>query len=58
MKFYELETDPSPRYTGNLKHTFTDTTEVGEFATWRFEIDPWVWRGGLGIRFRWVPLSD
>jgi hypothetical protein len=43
------------KYTGNLHHTFTDTNELGESATWFYDIDPWLWRGGVGIRFRWVP---
>jgi hypothetical protein len=43
------------RFTGNLNHTLTDTNERGETATWRFELDPWAWRAGVGARFRWVP---
>jgi hypothetical protein len=43
------------KYTGNLHHTFSDSNELGESATWFYDIDPWLWRAGLGIRFRWVP---
>jgi hypothetical protein len=43
------------KYTGNLHHTFTDSNELGESAIWFYDIDPWLWRAGLGIRFRWVP---
>jgi hypothetical protein len=43
------------RYASDLGYTFTDTNERGEFATWTYDIDPWLWRAGLGIRFRWVP---
>jgi hypothetical protein len=42
------------RFTGNLRHTLTDTNERGETATWRFELDPWAWRAGVGARFRWL----
>ena len=43
------------RYASDLDYTFTDSNELGESATWSYEIDPWLWRAGLGIRFRWVP---
>jgi hypothetical protein len=43
------------RFTGNLRHTLTDTNEFGETATWRFAIEPWAWRAGVGARFRWLP---
>jgi hypothetical protein len=43
------------RYTGNLNHTLSDTNDFGESAKWSYDIDPWLWRAGLGIRFRWVP---
>jgi hypothetical protein len=43
------------RFTGNLKHTLRDSNEFGEWATWRFELDPWAWRAGVGARFRWSP---
>lgn len=40
---------------GNLDFSFTETNEFGETATWTAELDPWTWRGGVGLRFRWVP---
>jgi hypothetical protein len=43
------------RLLGDLDHTLTDTNEFGENATWDFEFDPWVWRAGAGLRFRWLP---
>ncbi len=33
------------------------TTAMGN-ATWTFQPDRWVWRGGVGIRFRWLPERD
>jgi hypothetical protein len=42
------------RFTGNLRHTLTDTNEFGESATWRFELEPWAWRAGVGARLRWL----
>jgi hypothetical protein len=43
------------RYTGNLNHTFYQANQYGEAAVWRFELDPWSWRAGVGVRFRWLP---
>ncbi len=43
------------RFTGNLRHTLTDTNEFGESATWRYELNPVAWRAGVGVRFRWAP---
>jgi hypothetical protein len=43
------------RFTGNLRHTLSDTNEFGESATWQFELEPWTWRAGVGVRFRWLP---
>jgi len=40
---------------GNLDFSFTETNEYDETATWTAELDPWTWRGGVGLRFRWVP---
>ena len=46
------------RILGNLDETLTATNEFGETATWTFEPEPWMWRAGVGIRFRWVPERD
>ena len=40
---------------GDLDFSFTDTNEFGETASWTAELDPWTWRSGVGVRFRWVP---
>jgi hypothetical protein len=40
---------------GDLDTTFATTNEFGETASWTFEPDAWVWRSGVGFRFRWVP---
>ena len=40
---------------GNLDTTFSQTNEFGETATWTFQPNQWVWRGGVGFRFRWLP---
>jgi hypothetical protein len=34
--------------------TFTDATGT-ESASWSFRSDGWLYRGALGVRFRWVP---
>jgi hypothetical protein len=43
---------------GNLDQQFTATNEFGESATWTFQPEQWMWRAGVGIRFRWVPERD
>ncbi len=43
---------------GDLDTTLTQTNEFGETATWTFRPDRWVWRGGVGFRFRWLPEPD
>jgi hypothetical protein len=40
---------------GNHDFSFTEINEFGETATWTAELDPWTWRSGVGVRFRWVP---
>ena len=40
---------------GDLETTLSQTNEFGESATWTFQPASWVWRGGVGFRFRWVP---
>jgi hypothetical protein len=42
-------------FTGNLNHTLRQTNEFGESATWRFELDPWAYRAGVGARFKFLP---
>jgi hypothetical protein len=43
---------------GDLDTTLSATNEFGETATWEFEPDSWVWRAGVGFRFRWLPDAD
>jgi hypothetical protein len=43
---------------GDLETTFSETNEFGETATWTFRPDRWVWRSGVGFRFRWLPERD
>lgn len=43
---------------GDLETTLSATNEFGETATWTFRPDRWVWRGGVGFRFRWLPERD
>ena len=43
---------------GDRRVRLADSQTVGpdtETATWRAEIDPWLYRGQVGIRFRWLP---
>jgi hypothetical protein len=40
---------------GDLETSFTETNQFGESATWTIEPDSWAWRGGVGIRLRWLP---
>jgi hypothetical protein len=40
---------------GDLETSFTDTNQFGESATWTIEPDSWAWRGGVGLRLRWLP---
>ena len=42
-------------FLGDLEMEFSDTNEFGETATWSFEKNRWAFRGGVGLRFRWVP---
>lgn len=42
-------------FPGDLEETLTATNEFGERATFDYEFDSWAWRGGAGIRFRFVP---
>jgi hypothetical protein len=43
---------------GDLDTTFSQINEFGETATWTFRPDSWVWRGGVGMRLRWLPEHD
>jgi hypothetical protein len=40
---------------GDLDTTLSTTNEFGESATWTFDPERWLWRSGVGFRFRWVP---
>lgn len=46
------------RLIGTLDQTLTATNEFGETATWTFEPERWMYRAGVGLRFRWSPESD
>lgn len=43
---------------GDLETRFSQSNEYGETATWTFRPDRWVWRSGVGFRFRWLPELD
>ena len=43
---------------GDLESSFSERNRFGETATWTIEPASWVWRSGVGIRFRWVPERD
>jgi hypothetical protein len=43
---------------GNLDQSFSASNQYGESASWTFQPEPWVYRAGVGIRFRWVPERD
>jgi hypothetical protein len=47
---YRVIGDTEVSFTG----TFTDLLG-SQSSTWDFEIDPWYYRGGVGLRFRFVP---
>jgi hypothetical protein len=54
------------RFLGNLDHALTAGSaycDPSNFANtecvrWRIELDPWLWRAGMGIRFRWIPDDE
>ena len=41
----------------NFSDTYTDAYGT-ESAKWHFRPDPWVYRGLVGVRFRWLPDAD
>jgi len=43
---------------GDLDTEFSASNEFGETATWSFEPQRWVWRAGVGLRFRWLPEAE
>ncbi len=43
---------------GDLDDTLTATNEFGESATFTFDRERWGWRGGAGLRFRFLPEAD
>jgi hypothetical protein len=43
---------------GKFDIKMSATNEFGETATWTADLDRWAWRGGVGIRFRWLPEAD
>jgi len=45
-------------YPGKRDYSYTQINEFGETASWTINLEPWSWRGGVGLRFRWVPLSE
>ena len=46
------------RLIGTLDTTLTAINEFGETATWNFEPERWLFRAGVGFRFRWSPEAD
>lgn len=42
-------------FLGDLEMRATGTNEFGETAVWQAEKDRWGFRGGVGLRFRWLP---
>jgi len=46
------------RLMGDLDQTLTATNQYGETATWTFKPERWMFRAGVGVRFRWSPESD
>lgn len=54
------------RFLGDLDHTLTAGSaycDPSDFANtecvrWRVELDPWIWRAGMGLRFRWIPEDE
>lgn len=43
------------RILGDRTTEFSTTDGSGHVATWTFKKDAWSWRGGVGLRFRWLP---
>jgi hypothetical protein len=39
----------------SLNETRAVSNSFGETTTWTFQLDPWAWRGAVGLRFRWLP---
>jgi hypothetical protein len=46
------------RLVGDVDNTLTATNEFGETATWTAELERWMYRAGVGFRFRWSPETD
>lgn len=42
-------------FLGNREVAFSASNEYGETATAYFRKDPWAYRAGVGVRFRWIP---
>lgn len=43
---------------GDRDVTMSTSNQFGENATWTAKLDPYLWRGGVGFRFRWSPEVD
>jgi hypothetical protein len=46
------------RWLGDREISFSDSNELGETATWNYEQHAWAYRGGVGMRFRFLPGLD
>jgi hypothetical protein len=43
----------------DVRITDSQTSMAGtESAVWRFEMEEWLYRGAMGVRFRWLPEGD
>jgi hypothetical protein len=42
-------------FLGDLEMTTSDSDADGNTAHWRFEKNRWAFKGGVGLRFRWLP---
>ena len=40
---------------GDREISFSASNEYGETADWTYENHSWVYRGGVGLRFRFLP---
>lgn len=43
------------RFLGDREISFSDANEFGETAEWSYEHHAWSYRGGVGMRFRFLP---
>jgi hypothetical protein len=46
------------RFLGDGEIRMSASNEFGETADWTYQQNPWAYRGGVGMRFRFVPRLD